>query len=317
MTDTSIQAVLHNKSRLPTIKLPYPDYAQYDSVSNKASLFKYAEQTGIHTPQTFYVEDIGTIPDILKSVNCRLVIKPYKSKIYMENKVFPTQVFLPASNTQIPELVQQYDWLKQHPFMLQEYISGYGKGLFAIYNQGTPIAYFSHKRIHEKPPQGGVSVVCRSEPVSEDLIQIADKLLRAKKWHGVAMIELKIDASGKAYLMEINARFWGSLQLAIDSGIDFPWLLYQIATGELDKPLNVQYKKSVLRWLLGDFDRLYIVLKSSTTQYSVAKKIFEILKFTIPYYPGMRYEIIRLNDIKPFIYELREYFKQLFQRNKV
>ena len=32
-------------------------------------------------------------------------------------------------------------------------------------------------------------------------------------------------ARASPYLMEVNGRFWGSLQLAIDAGVDFPALL--------------------------------------------------------------------------------------------
>ena len=53
----------------------------------------------------------------------------------------------------------------------------------------------------------------------------------------VAMVEYKLDAAtGTAYLMEINGRFWGSLQLAIDAGVDFPLLLVRCALGERVAP---------------------------------------------------------------------------------
>ena len=40
------------------------------------------------------------------------------------------------------------------------------------------------------------------------------------------MVEFKLDArDGVAKLMEINGRFWGSLQLAVDAGVDFPAIL--------------------------------------------------------------------------------------------
>lgn len=57
-------------------------------------------------------------------------------------------------------------------------------------------------------------------------------------WHGVAMVEFKVTADGTAYLMEINGRFWGSLQLAIDAGVDFRWLLYQLAAGRPVDPVG-------------------------------------------------------------------------------
>ena len=46
---------------------------------------------------------------------------------------------------------------------------------------------------------------------------------RRDRWHGVAMVEFKRDERDDTpRLMEINGRFWGSLQLAIDAGVDFP-----------------------------------------------------------------------------------------------
>ena len=39
------------------------------------------------------------------------------------------------------------------------------------------------------------------------------------------MMEYKQDRrTGTPLLMEVNGRFWGSLQLAIDAGVDFPYL---------------------------------------------------------------------------------------------
>lgn len=64
------------------------------------------------------------------------------------------------------------------------------------------------------------------------LVERSRRLLARLNWQGVAMVEYKIDAStGMPYLMEINGRFWGSLQLAIDAGVDFPRLLLEVATG--------------------------------------------------------------------------------------
>src|SRR2546430_8599658 len=82
-------------------------------------------------------------------------------------------------------------------------------------------------------------------------------------WHGAAMVEFKVRADGRPYLMEINPRFWGSLQLAIDAGVDFPWLAYQLAAGLT--PDSVEgYRIGVRnRWLLGDLDHVYLSWKES------------------------------------------------------
>ena len=45
------------------------------------------------------------------------------------------------------------------------------------------------------------------------------------------MVEFKKDVrTGEYKLMEINPRIWGSMPLAIVSGVDFPYLWYKIAT---------------------------------------------------------------------------------------
>ena len=92
---------------------------------------------------------------------------------------------------------------------------------------------FAHTRIREKPPTGGVSVYRESVPLRDDVRAYSERILGRFNWSGVAMVEFREDrATGIPYLMEVNGRFWGSLQLAIDAGVDFPAMLVQLALGE-------------------------------------------------------------------------------------
>ena len=56
----------------------------------------------------------------------------------------------------------------QYPLILQERIAGDGAGLFACYEHGRPTALFCHRRLREKPPWGGVSVLSESAPLDPD-----------------------------------------------------------------------------------------------------------------------------------------------------
>jgi hypothetical protein len=112
--------------------------------------------------------------------------------------------------------------------------------------------------------------------------------------------------------MEINPRFWGSLQLAIDSGVDFPYWLYQITTGKELKNLPLQKHRRV-RWLLGDLDRLYLVLKAPFGRYSLWRKIGAVLNFLRPN-TKTRHEVNRLDDYRPFVHELKQYLKSVGSR---
>ena len=58
----------------------------------------------------------------------------------------------------------------QYPLILQERIAGDGVGLFACYDRGRPTALFCHRRLREKPPWGGVSVLSESAPLDPDAV---------------------------------------------------------------------------------------------------------------------------------------------------
>ena len=148
-------------------------------------------------------------------------------------------------------------------------------------------------------------MLSESTEVDPALAVPAQKLLDNVGWHGVAMVEFKVSPDGTPYLMEINTRFWGSLQLAVDAGVDFPYLLYQLSCGE--NPVTVtNYKTGTkLRWLLGDFDNLYLNLRNR--ELSTKQKISALLAFILPSTGRTRHEVNRLSDLGPFWWELKQY----------
>jgi predicted ATP-grasp superfamily ATP-dependent carboligase len=122
------------------------------------------------------------------------------------------------------------------------------------------------------------------------------------------MVEFKQDQrDGVAKLMEINGRFWGSLQLAIDAGVDFPELLVRIGDGA-PIPAVENYRLGVRsRWFLGDVDALLMrLLKSGERlklppdQRSRWKAMREFLR---PTGAVTRSEIFRFSDWRPGLLE--------------
>ena len=140
----------------------------------------------------------------------------------------------------------------------------------------------------------------------------AEKLLSAAAWIGVAMVEFRVGTDETPYLMEVNGRFWGSLQLAIDAGVDFPWLLYQVIHGAsvtAPPPYAVGRR---LRWLLGDFDSLLTELRRSPL--SVRHKAQAVGDFLVSFVDlRCRQEVIRLHDPWPGLVESRQWLEALFR----
>lgn len=308
VTEITSQLLLMNPTSTGSSQLPFASLETVMALASKDELVKLANSADIKTPNSLFFScaqevnpsDIRTYP---------VVIKPNLSRLWLGDHWLSTTVQIAYSEMELIHYLASSEWLQAHGFMLQEFIPGSGAGLFALYNKGDPIAFFSHKRLREKPPQGGVSVLSESVPLNASLLEPAKRLLSHAHWHGVAMVEFRITPEGTPYLMEVNTRFWGSLQLAIDAGVDFPKMLYQITLGETLTPLN-QYSIGVkLRWLLGDLDSLYLVLKSR--RYSLTYKISRIFNFLSPSL-RTRHEVNRWGDLGPALTELRQYFKNLW-----
>ncbi len=313
MTELTTTLLLTHQASLPgRIILPFPEINTVDSLADKCSLMRLAESLNIPIPQTWYAPSAHQLPVSLDELPYPLVLKPGKSWLPREHKWTRNSVRF-ADNALIAKDILETDpAFATDPFMLQQCVSGSGQGIFALYDKGKPLAFFSHRRLREKPPRGGVSVLSESVSVNPRMLAYSRALLDHVKWHGVAMVEFKVDElDGTPYLMEINTRFWGSLQLAIDAGVDFPWMLYQLAGGEEPKVVDT-YKTGIrLRWLLGDLDNLYLTLRDR--QLSALKKLTALSRFLTPSPFKTRHEIDRWSDMGPFWFELKQYVRDLYR----
>jgi predicted ATP-grasp superfamily ATP-dependent carboligase len=281
MTELTTSALLQHRGRLSQFKLPFADFAAFDAVSNKWNLLELAKRLNVSIPQTHFVKDGSDLGAIIPQLNYPAVLKPYRSMIFSRGRWIHSCVQYANSGREVRETVARHEYFSEHPFLIQEYIPGQGQGIFALYEHGTPLTFFAHRRLREKPPTGGESVLSESIPVDPEQRAMAHSILKSVGWHGVAMVEFKVSPHGIPYLIEVNGRFWGSLQLAIDSGVDFPWLLYQLAIGTHVDEVDAYAVGVRWRWLLGDFARLCKVLMSGGSAGSTSSpgKLESVLQF--------------------------------------
>lgn len=310
VTEVTSQLLLMNMDKLPNVRLAFTSYDNVLQLADKGNLMKLAQSLDIPIPATQWLTSASDIKH--STLDYPFVIKPCLSKIFMPSGWIATNVKIINSSADLDKVLHSETYLRDYPFMIQEFVPGNGAGIFCLYNHGNPVTFFAHKRIREKPPQGGISVLSESAPVDPTLKHYAEKLLAAANWHGVAMVEFRVAPDGTPYLMEVNTRFWGSLQLAIDSGVDFPALM---ASNELGLNIKETAKYKIgqrLRWLLGDFDSLYLYIKSN---YSTKAKCLRILKFFTPDLLNTKHEVDRFSDLKPAIYEFKTYIRQILGKS--
>ena len=198
---------------------------------DKEKTWQLAHQLGVPTPSGIL---LSTLSEIEQVKQFPVVLKPTHSKVIVDGALRTLAVAVVKSESERQEQLRR--WLPVTAVQQQEYISGRGVGVEFLFNRGKIVWHFAHERVHEYPLTGGASSYRRSINPPAAMLQDAEKLLTALNWHGVAMVEFKIDAKGQYWLMEINPRLWGSLALSIDAGVDFPLGLLQIASGDEPAP---------------------------------------------------------------------------------
>jgi predicted ATP-grasp superfamily ATP-dependent carboligase len=307
ITEISSQLILSETDVLGSAQIPFASLDTVMSLADKWNLVQLAQSAGIPHPNSQHFNNAVEVLDgELSQFSYPLVLKPCQSRRWLGDRWLNTSVHIAHSEIEFRQLLQDKNYFRDYPFMIQQFIAGHGAGVFALYSNAKPITFFAHQRLREKPPQGGVSVLSESVALPPLALDYARKLLDAAQWHGVAMVEFRVASDGTPYLMEVNTRFWGSLQLAIDSGVDFPSLLYKVCCGEAVEPVSTYKTGRRLRWLLGDLDSLYLTLRHRET-FSIGDKLKRLLAFVIPRPDCTRHEVNRWDDMGPAWHELKAY----------
>ncbi|MGH4002425.1 MAG: ATP-grasp domain-containing protein, partial [Pseudonocardiaceae bacterium] len=141
----------------------------------------------------------------------------------------------------------------------------------------------------------------------------AERLLDRFQWHGPVMVELRDDGEDGPWLMEVNGRFWVSLQLAVTAGVDFPRLWVDLLLGESVEGPTPYQEGVALRWLWGDVKRFAgIVLSGPPPGYpspypTVGQGIRELLG---PQPPNTTLEMWQPDDRLPAVGEVIQALRQ-------
>jgi predicted ATP-grasp superfamily ATP-dependent carboligase len=211
-----------------------------------------AARMGIPHPRTVLPTDLNQVKDLASSLRAPLVIKPRRSCSGLG-------IYYVQDITQLYETYCKVH--EQYPFpMIQEEIpAGEKFDVACLFDENSrPLATFAQKEIRWFPLRDGASTIQESV-WRPDLVELAVQLLQKAGWTGIAEAEFMVDPrDGTPKLLEVNPRFWGSVQLAIQSGVDFPYMLYEWACGRPVQPVH-DYKVGRLCRQLLPYDLMNFV----------------------------------------------------------
>ncbi len=177
-----------------------------------------AIEAGFFVPSSRYVENRR---DIFQGpLNFPLIIKPAMALATRGEHLLKGHVWICSDAEELNCAVKQWD--EQYPIILQQFIIGKGEGIFGLATEDGVIGWSAHRRLRMMNPQGSGSSACASKEPETGPRIACERFVAECGWHGLFMIELLRDDSGKAWFMELNGRAWGSMALARRAGFEYP-----------------------------------------------------------------------------------------------
>jgi len=258
-----------------------------EQAANKLVTVELAQRIGVPVPKTFDSSRSVLLNGRAGELMFPVVLKPSKESPGRSRVRYANNI------GELEELLRQ-NRSSSEPLLIQEFIPGYGCGFFATYQGGVCKRIFMHRRVREYPARGGVSS-CAESFYDAKLEEYGRRMLDALKWHGVAMVEFRHDSrDGEFKLMEINPKFWGSLDLALAAGADFPGDLCHMALGRT-LSLSRDYDRDLrFQWPLSGHGELFHLWTRPQSIFSVLRDFLD---------PRVRSNV-SLSDFRPNFREL-------------
>lgn len=211
------------------ITLACPDYDSLDPVHPKDVFARTCEKLDLPIPKTYQPEkeeDLNTFTD---DALFPLLIKPVDEKGGRGICKVKTYIELQKACKKSREKYGRYP-------LIQDIIDGRDYCVAFIADQGEIVSAMAYKNLYQFPYESGAGIM--RETISPDpFLGSAAPLIRHLKWHGVGEIDYRWSEqeTDPPFLIEVNPRFWAGLAHSVESGADFPWMLYQLfANGKID-----------------------------------------------------------------------------------
>jgi predicted ATP-grasp superfamily ATP-dependent carboligase len=293
-------AARHQAAIAEFTRLIAPSSASVETALDKGKTVRFAETRGFPCPGTFSVDDLGTIEVLKSRIPYPAVIKPRTASGAQG------VVFVDRPDDLYPMYLRVH---RRFPFpLIQEAIPPESPkyGVQCLFNGwGELRAAYVQRFLRQYPTNGGPGS-CFETVHRPDILEQGVRLLELLDWRGVAQVEFMEDArDGRLKLLEINPRFWDSLQTIIQAGVDFPYLLYRLSVdGDVEPRLDYQSGEICRSILPGEI--LYLIA-------SKGRALFDP-DFRKVRGPHLGHSIWDKNDIRPIFGFIRVALEGLLDR---
>lgn len=293
----------------PLARLYLLPEAVYRTCANKDATWELAHRLGIAVPRQQVVAGVEDARRAAARFGYPLVLKPTASAAE-HNPLERQQVRKAEREGELEGLIEEMT--AAGAILAQENFIGVGVGVEVLCREGEVLLAFQHERVHE-PLRGGGSSYRKSVALDAEMLAATARLMGELRYTGVAMVEYKQNpVTGRWVLIEINARFWGSLALSAAAGLDFPKALVELLLdGRTAFPnryrvgLYCRHWSRDLQWLLANAraDKADPTLQTRRAR-ELLGEIWTVLRLR------ERSDTLTLDDPEPAWVDLRQFFAE-------
>ncbi|HEY2783803.1 MAG TPA: ATP-grasp domain-containing protein [Fimbriiglobus sp.] len=250
--DASISAIRARRGELERYTVvALPSEAALQVAVDKTRTLALADTLGLATPKRVPVATSADVAGAIGAIGYPAVVKPVSSWVESGGDGVRLSCEVATTADEVRRAVDRVV-LAGGQVVLQEWLPGTREAVTVFRADGRIWARFAQKSYREAPPLGGISVLCEGIELSAEIVEPAERLVHAIALDGCSMIEFRRDRNGHPVLMEVNPRICGSVALAIASGINFPQMVYSLATGMPLREVTGYRIGRRLRYLVGE-----------------------------------------------------------------
>lgn len=201
---------------------PIPSTAAFEVVRDKWRLAAFCQRHGLAHPQTIHFDGDPSFRERLAALPFPALLKPARASYGRGIKYFESPGDLLRAVESSP---------LDRECIVQSFVPGYDVDCNVLCIDGAVRACTIQRGIVRghgrfKPPVG-------IDFVENDVVRAeAQRALAALGWTGIAHIDMRFDPDeGRAWILEINPRYWASLLGSLVAGVNFPHLACMAAAG--------------------------------------------------------------------------------------
>ncbi|MCP4262380.1 MAG: ATP-grasp domain-containing protein [Planctomycetes bacterium] len=264
----------HRERFEPHISVPIPQIEHIEQVHNKGTLAAYAIKRGLPTPRTWIPENLEHFKSIASKVELPAFVKLRESASGVGIRKVKTLNELKAT---FEEFIERFKLKESDYPIIQQGVPGNDYCVTTLFDHGKMVASMTYRGLRAFPAERGATVM-RETVEAPEMEKIAAELMGSIGWHGVAELDFRWEGTSETQpqLIEVNPRFFGGLIQSVESGWDYPWLLFQLAVEGHIEPVketrtDVRTETPILAFLatlqeLADNERGMAVLNNSWEQ---------------------------------------------------